>query len=87
MVTRGGVASNGLVPVPVATRVMLSAPAVKVMFTVAVAVVIGVKRTVTVWVAPAPLSVNGLPYMMPKGATVETAPETVPPRVFCTVKD
>jgi len=85
MVTLGGVVS-GLIPAPVTTREMLSPAAVKVTFVVALATVVGVKRTVTVWVAPAPLSVNGLPNTIAKGATVDTAPEMVPARVLCTVK-
>jgi hypothetical protein len=86
MVTLGGVVSDGLIPTPVTTREMLSPAAVKVTFAVALATVVGVKRTVTVWVAPAPLSVNGLPDTIAKGATVDTAPEIVPARVLCTVK-
>jgi hypothetical protein len=70
--------------VPVTRREMVS-PAEKVtLLTVADAV--GVKRTVTAWVAPSPTSVNGLPDTMLKGAEADALPETVPPRVFCTVK-
>jgi len=86
MVTLGGVVSNRLIPTPVIVLETLSPAAVKVMFAVAIATVLGVKRTVTVWVAPAPLSVNELPDTMLKGATVDTPPETVPARVLCTVK-
>src|SRR6267143_7169364 len=86
MVTLGGVVSDRLVPTPVTPREMSSPAAVKVRFAVAVATVVGVKRTVTVWVAPAPPSVNGLPDTMLKGATVDTPPETIPPRVLCTVQ-
>jgi hypothetical protein len=83
MVTLGGIA---MVPMPVAIREMLSPPALTVTFAVAVAAVVGVNRTVTIWVAPAPLSENGLPDTMRKGALVETSPEAVPSRVLCTVR-
>ena len=85
MVTVGGVRDRSI-PTPVTTREMSSPAAVKVTFAIAAATVVGVKRTVTVWVAPAPLSVNGLPDTMRKGATVDTAPEIAPARVLCTVK-
>jgi len=81
----GGVASP-VTPVPVASREMISAPAAKLTFAEAVADEVGVKRTVTVWVAPTPTRLNGLPETILKGAEVETVPETVPPPVFDTVK-
>jgi len=59
---------------------------VKVIFAVAVAVVVGVKRTVTVWVVFSPTTVKGLPDTMLKGAGTDAVPDTVPPIVFCTVK-
>ena len=83
MVTAGTVAS---VPMPDAVRETVSLSAVMLTFAVAVAVVVGLKRTVTVWVALSPTRLNGLPEKMLKGAGTDTAPETVPPVVFCTVK-
>src|SRR5206468_12835161 len=52
----------------------------------AVAVVVGVKRTVTVWGVFSPTTVKGLPDTMLKGAGTDAVPDTVPPTVFCTVK-
>jgi len=86
MVTVGGAVTGRSIPTPVTKREMSSPAAVKVTFTIAAATVVGVKRTVTVWVDPAPLSVNGLPDTMLKGAPVDTAPEIVPARMLCTVK-
>src|SRR3989441_1135140 len=80
-VSVGGVAST---PMPVRIRERVSPSAVKL--TVAVAGVVGVKRTVTVWVVPSPTRLNGLPETMLKGAEAAAVPETVPPTVFCTVK-
>jgi hypothetical protein len=85
MVTVGGVVSVPI-PVPVRSREMVSPSAVKVTFVFTVADVVGVKRTVTAWVAPKPPRVNGLPDTMLKGAEADALPEIVPPRVFCTVK-
>jgi len=64
---------------------MVSPSAVKVTFDVASATAIGVKRTVTAWLAPSPTRENGLPATMRKGPEVDAAPETVPPPVFDTV--
>jgi len=87
MVIAGGVASGPVpVPVPVAGREIVSPSAVKLTVVLTVADAVGVKRTVTAWVAPEPPRVNGLPDTMLKGAEADTLPETVPPRVFCTVK-
>src|SRR6266851_3686678 len=87
MVIAGGVVSGPVpVPVPVAGREIVSPSAVKLTFVLTVADAVGVKRTVTAWVAPEPPRVNGLPDTMLKGAEADTLPETVPPRVFCTVK-
>ena len=83
MVTVGGVVS---VPLPVTIRAMVSPSAVKLIFAVAVAAVVGVKRTVTAWLAPSPTRLNGLPETMLKGAEVDRVPDTVPPPVFDTVK-
>jgi hypothetical protein len=84
--TVGGVVSASAVPLPVAIAELLPPFAVKLTVALAVAVVVGVKRTVTVWFAPTPPRVKGLPDMMLKGAEVDAAPETVPPPVFETVK-
>ena len=73
-------------PVPVATRGMISPSAAKLTFTEAVADVVGLKRTVTAWVAPSPTRLNVLPEKMLKGADVDIVPDTVPPAVFDTVK-
>jgi len=73
-------------PLPVAIAELLPPFAVKLTVALAVAVVVGVKRTVTVWLAPTPPRVKRLPDTMLKGAEVDAAPETVPPPVFETVK-
>jgi hypothetical protein len=83
MVTVGAVPS---VPVPDTPREIGSPSAVKVTFAVEVAAVVGLKRTVTVWVAFSPTRLNGLPDTMLKGAGTDAVPDTVPPTVFCTVK-
>ena len=89
MATVGGVVSVPLpvpsVPLPLTIRRMLSASAATLTFTVAVADVVGVKRTVTAWLAPGP-RLNGLPERTLKGAEVDIVPETVPEPVFDTVK-
>jgi len=86
MVTVGGVVSAPPLPVPVASREVVSPSAAKLMFTLAVAAVVGLKRTVTVWLAPNPARLNEPPETMLKGAEVETVPDTVPPAEFDTVK-
>jgi len=73
-------------PVPVTSDERVSPSAEKLTLVLASAVVVGAKRTVTVWVAPAPTRVKGLPETMLKGAETEAVPVTVPPRVFWTVK-
>jgi hypothetical protein len=83
MVTVGALASA---PKPETTRETVSPLELKVTFAVAVAVVVGVKRTVTVWVVFIPTTVNELPDTMLKGAGTDAVPDTVPPTVFCTVK-
>ncbi len=84
----GGVVFATLpVPVLLTTREMVPRIAAKLTFTLAVrAAVVGVKRTVTAWLAPTPARLNGLPETMLKGAEVAAAPEMVPPAVFDTVK-
>jgi hypothetical protein len=83
MVTVGALAAA---PMPDTARETVSPLELKVTFAVAVAVVVGVKRTVTVWVVFIPTMVNGLPDTMLKGAETDAVPDTVPPAVFCTVK-
>jgi hypothetical protein len=83
MVTVGGVTPGVL---PVAIREMVPPFAVKFTLLAVVRGRNGLKRTVTVCVAPAPTRVNGLPETMLKGVEADAAPETVPPAVFCTVK-
>jgi len=73
-------------PVPVTSREIVSPSAVKVRLVLASAVVVGVKRTVTVWGVPVPTSVKGLPETMLNGAETEAVPVTVPVRVPWTVK-
>jgi len=77
MATVGGVVS---VPPPDTILEMVSRSAAKVRFAVAVADVVGLKRTVTAWLAPTP-RVKGLPETMLKGAGTDAVPETVPPPV------
>ena len=77
MATVGGVVS---VPLPVTILEVVSRSAAKVRFTVAVADMVGLKRTVTAWLAPTP-RVKGLPETMLKGAGADAVPETVPPPV------
>jgi len=72
-------------PIPVTEREMLSPSAVKLTFVVDVTSAVGVKRTVTS-VVPDPARVNALPDTMVKGAETNAVPETVPVRMFCTVK-
>jgi hypothetical protein len=74
------------VPLPVTIRDMDPPFALKLIVALTVVAVVGVKRTVTIWVVPAPLSVNGLPDTTLNGAVPDAAPETVPPPVFDTVK-
>jgi len=67
-------------------REMVPPLAAKSAFAVAVADVVGLKRTVTSRLAPTATRVNALPDTMLKGAEVDTVPETVPPPVFDTDK-
>jgi hypothetical protein len=76
----------GSVPLPATIPEIVPPFAVKLTFAITVACALGLKRTVTDWVAPIPTRVNGLPETMPNGAEVTTVPETVPPAVFCTAK-
>jgi hypothetical protein len=73
-------------PVPVTSLETVSPSAVKLTLVLAAAVLVGVKRTVTVAVAPEPTRVKGLPETMLNGAGTEAAPVTVPVRRFWTVK-
>jgi len=81
----GGVVS-GTPPVPATSREMVSPCAAKLTFELTVADVVGLKRTVTAWVAPTPTRLNGLPETILKGGELDAAPETIPPTEFCTVK-
>jgi hypothetical protein len=81
-----GLVNTAISVSPVTIREMASPPAAKVTVAAAVVDVVGVKRTVTSCVAPDPTRVKGLPETMLKGCEVEAVPETVPPRLFCTVK-
>ena len=83
--TVGGVVSVPML-VPVTSREMAPPFAVKLTFALTVAGTVGLKRTVTTWVAPAPTRLNGLPETTLNGAEAAAVPETVPPPVFCTVK-
>src|SRR2546425_934232 len=67
-------------------REMVPPLAAKSTFAVAVADVVGVKRSVTSRLAPTPTRVNALPDTMLKGAEVDTVPEIVPPPMFDTDK-
>ena len=73
-------------PVPVTSLGTVSPSAVKLTLVLATAVLVGVKRTVTVAVAPEPTRVKGLPETMLNGAATEAVPVTVPVRVLVTVK-
>src|SRR5262249_29435051 len=72
-------------PVPVTTRDIESPSAVKVTFTLCVVKLVGAKRTVTVWVAPAALRLKGLPETMVNAAGTDAVPIT-PARLLWTVK-
>jgi hypothetical protein len=72
-------------PVPVTSRETVSPSAVKLTLALAVVVFVGVKRTVTVAVAPTVASEKGLPETMEKGAGTEAVPVTLV-RVLVTVK-
>jgi len=82
MATVGGVS----IPVPIAIRERVSRCAVRSTLAIAVADAVGVKRSVTTWVAPRPTRPKGFPETTLKGAEVDTVPETIPPPVFDTVK-
>jgi hypothetical protein len=73
-------------PVPVASRESVSPSAEKLTLALAAAVLVGENRTVTVWVAPTPDRVKGLPETMLNGAATEAVPVTVALRVPWTVK-
>src|SRR5262249_34276086 len=73
-------------PVPVTSLGTVSPAAVKLTLVLATAVLVGVKRTVTVAVAPEPTRVKGLPETMLNGAATEAVPVTVPVRVLVTVR-
>jgi hypothetical protein len=72
-------------PLPDTSLETLSPSALTLTFTLDVPVTVGVKRTVTTWVAPCPTRLNELPDTMLNGALVDTVPATAPARVFDTV--
>ena len=72
-------------PVPVTSLDNVSPSAVKLTLALAAVVLVGVNFTVMVAVAPALVSVNGLPETMLNGAATDAVPVIVPPRVLCTV--
>jgi len=72
-------------PVPVTSRWSVSPSAVKLTLVLESTVLVGVKRTITLLVAPA-ARVNGLPEKMLNGAETEAVPVTALARVFWTVK-
>jgi len=82
----GAATVGGAVPLPVAIAELVPPFAVKLTVELTVAVVVGVKRTVTGWLAPTPPRVKGLPDTTLNGAEADAAPETVPPPVLETVK-
>ena len=86
MITAGTVVSDVPTPMPVTTRETVLPLAVKLTPVLTVVVVAGAKRTVTAWVALAPVRVNGLPDTMVNGAPTDALPESVPPAEFVTVK-
>jgi len=73
------------VPDPVTEREMVSPPAVTFTFPAKVPALVGRKRTVTVWLAPA-ASENEPPDTMLYGAPMLAVPERLAGLVFCTVK-
>jgi len=80
----GFVVSAVPTPRPVTTPVMVPPFAVKLIVELTVFVVVGVNRTFTCWVAPAPIE-NGLPEKIVNGNGTDALPETVPPAMFDTV--
>ena len=87
MTTLGGVVSTPTTatPTPVTTREIVPPFAVKFTLPVAVDADVGLNRTVTAWLAPAPTRENAPPDTTLNGAVVVTAPDTPPPPVFDTV--
>jgi hypothetical protein len=84
MATVGATLSVALLE-PVTIREMVSPFAVKLTFAVDVRAAVGLKRTVTGWLAPTPTMLKGLPETMLNWPDVEALPESVPPAVFWTV--
>jgi hypothetical protein len=72
-------------PTPVTRRETTSPSAETFRLVLAVAVVVGVNRTVTVCVAPFPIKLKGLPETTLNGAATDAVPVTVPLRVLWTV--
>ena len=84
--TEGDVESAAPIPLPVTIGEIVPPPVAKFRLALTVVVVVGVNRTVTVWLVPGPLRENGLPDVTVNGAATDTAPEIVPPPVFDTTK-
>jgi hypothetical protein len=80
----GFVVSAAPTPRPVTTPVMVPPFAVKLIVALTVVVVVGVKRTFTACVAPAP-NENGLPETIVNGKGTDALPDTVPPAMLDTV--
>jgi len=85
IVTVGGVESPTPSPLPVTIVEAEPPAAAKDTVALAVVVVVGVKRTRTAWLAPGPVSANGLPDTMLNGGEADAVPDTVPLPVFDTV--
>jgi hypothetical protein len=81
----GGRVSEFAVPLPVTIAELVPPFAVKLTVELTVALVVGMKRTVTAWIAPTSARLKGLPDTMLKGAAIVALPATVPPPVFETV--
>src|SRR3990170_8637556 len=83
----GTVICGGPVPVPVTTRETVPPLEVKLTFPVTLTGAVGVKRTTTVWLVPAPrLKDPPGGEKMPNEVEAEAFPVRVPPPMFWTVK-
>jgi hypothetical protein len=74
-----------VVPEPVTTRLTVTPLATKLTVALTVAIVAGVKRTVTACGAPVPEGVNGLPETIVNGGATTAVPDMVPPDALETV--
>ncbi|MBI4382170.1 MAG: hypothetical protein HY574_13410, partial [candidate division NC10 bacterium] len=86
MTLSDGSGVGGVTPVPVTEGDALPPLEVKVTLPLNVAADEGLKRTVTLWLAPAPRLNDAAPTMVKPVADVEALPVSVPPPVFVTVK-